>query len=104
MPLAEVAGLKKSFVAPDGSAQKVIDVPAFSVEERAHVGIRGRSGMGKTTFLHLLAGILKPEAGSVRLDGVEVSALDERLRDRVRALKIGYIFQTFNLLPAFTCV
>ena len=104
MALAEVTGLKKSFVAPDGSALQVIDVPAFSVEESAQVGIRGRSGMGKTTFLHLLAGILKPDGGSVRLDGIEVSGLDEAERDRVRALKIGYIFQTFNLLPAFTCL
>src|SRR3954453_19836065 len=100
MALAEVTGLKKSFVAPDGSALKVIDVPVFSVEESAQVGLRGRSGMGKTTFLHLLAGILKPDVGLIRLDGIEVSGLDEAERDRVRALKMGYIFQTFNLLPA----
>jgi len=104
MALAEVAGLKKGFVAPDGSVLKVIDIQDFAVEEKAQVGIRGRSGMGKTTFLHLLAGILKPDSGSVRLDGVEVSTLAEAERDRVRASKIGYIFQSFNLLPAFTCL
>ena len=104
MTLAEVAGLKKSFVAPDGSTLKVIDVQNFSVDEKAQAGIRGRSGMGKTTFLHLLAGILKPDSGSIRLDGVEISALEEAERDRIRASKIGYIFQTFNLLPAFTCL
>ena len=60
--------------------------------------------MGKTTFLHLLAGILKPDAGAVRLDGVEMSGLPEAERDRVRASKIGYIFQTFNLLPGFTAL
>jgi len=104
MALAEVTGLKKSFAAPDGTVLKVIDVAAFAVDEKAQVGVRGRSGMGKTTFLHLLAGILKPDAGAVRIDGVEVSAMDEPERDRYRARKIGYIFQTFNLLPGFTAL
>ena len=104
MALVEVAGLKKSFLAPDGSVLRVIDVGQFGVEEKTQVGIRGRSGMGKTTFLHLLAGILKPDAGTVRVDGVQVSALPEGERDRMRATKIGYIFQTFNLLPGFTAL
>ena len=104
MPLAEVAGLKKNFAAPDGTTLKVIDVGAFAVEERAQVGVRGRSGTGKTTFLHLLAGILKPDAGAVRIDGLELSGLDEAERDRYRARKVGYIFQTFNLLPAFSAL
>jgi putative ABC transport system ATP-binding protein len=102
--LVEVAGLKKSFSAPDGSVLRVIDVAQFQVEEKAQVGIRGRSGVGKTTFLHLLAGILKPDAGAVRMDGMEISGLPEAERDRVRATKIGYIFQTFNLLPGFTAL
>src|SRR5687767_3408543 len=104
MPLAEVTGLKKNFQAPDGTALKVIDVGAFSVDDKAQVGIRGRSGTGKTTFLHLLAGILKPDAGAVRIDGLEISGLDEPERDRYRARKVGYIFQTFNLLPGFTAL
>lgn len=104
MTLLEVAGLKKSFSAPDGSVLPIIDVSAFSLGEKTQIGIRGRSGVGKTTFLHLLAGILKPDAGAVRIDGVEVSCLPEAERDRCRANKIGYIFQTFNLLPAFTAL
>ncbi len=104
MNVLEVAGLRKSFASPDGSVLKVIDVADYVLEEKAQVGIRGRSGMGKTTFLHLLAGILKPDAGTVRLDAVEVSALDEPERDRYRATKIGYIFQTFNLLHGFTAL
>lgn len=104
MALAEVEQLKKSFKAPDGTALKVIDVPAFNLEEKAQVGVRGRSGTGKTTFLHLLAGILKPDAGAVRIDGSDVSQMDEAERDRFRAGKIGYIFQAFNLLPGFTCL
>ena len=104
MNVLEVAELRKSFASPDGSVLKVINVAAYAVEEKAQVGIRGRSGMGKTTFLHLLAGILKSDAGTVRLDDVEVSALDEAQRDRYRATKIGYIFQTFNLLQGFTAL
>jgi len=104
MALADVAQLKKSFKAPDGTTLAVIDVLAFTLEEKAHLGVRGRSGTGKTTFLHLLAGILKPDAGTVRVDGREVSTLAEAERDRFRAEKIGYIFQAFNLLPGFTCL
>ena len=104
VPLLEVTQLKKSFVAPDGSTHAVIDVPQFSLEEKAQVALQGESGSGKTTFLNLIAGILKPDLGSIRLAGEEVSALSEARRDRLRALTLGYIFQTFNLLPAFTCL
>ena len=104
MPLLEVSGLKKTFIAPDGLNHLVIDVPQFSVEKEAQIGLQGESGLGKTTLLHLIAGILKPDAGSIRLDGAEVSSLSESDRDRLRSTHIGYIFQTFNLLPAFTCL
>jgi len=104
MPLLEVAGLKKSFVAPDGLSHPVIDVPEFSLEKESQVALRGESGLGKTTFLHLIAGILKPDAGSIRLGDVNVSNLSESARDRLRSTRLGYIFQTFNLLPAFTCL
>ena len=104
MPLLEVAGLKKFFVAPDGLNHPVIDVPEFSLEKESQVALRGESGLGKTTFLHLIAGILKPDAGSIHLGGVNVSNLSESARDRLRSTRLGYIFQTFNLLPAFTCL
>ncbi len=66
--------------------------------------LQGESGCGKTTFLHLIAGILKPDAGTIRLAGVEMSALREPARDRLRATTIGYIFQVFNLLQGYTCL
>lgn len=104
MPLLEISQLKKSFRAPDGSTHAVIDVPAFALEEKAQLALRGESGLGKTTLLHLIAGILRPDGGSIRLGGREVSALAEAERDRLRATTLGYVFQTFNLLPAFTCL
>ena len=104
MPLLEVVQLKKSFVAPDGSKHWVIDVPNFALEQKAQLALCGESGSGKTTLLHLIAGILKPDSGRIKLAGQEVSQLSEPERDRLRAMTIGYIFQTFNLLPAFTCL
>jgi putative ABC transport system ATP-binding protein len=104
MPLLEIAGLKKAFATPDGAKHTVIDVARFALEEKAQIALSGESGLGKTTFLHLVAGILKPDAGSIRFAGQEVSGLSEPQRDRLRAMSLGYIFQTFNLLPAFTCL
>lgn len=104
MPLLEIAQLKKTFLAPDGSCHTVIDMPAFALEERAQVALRGESGSGKTTFLHLVAGILKADTGSIQLAGQNICSLSEPQRDRLRAMTIGYIFQTFNLLPGFTCL
>jgi putative ABC transport system ATP-binding protein len=64
----------------------------------------GRSGCGKTTLLHVIAGISRADSGSIHLDGVNVTGLSEAGRDRYRAAKLGYVFQTFNLLPAFTAL
>ena len=104
MPLLEISQLQKSFVAPDGTTQRVIDIPAFTLDERAQVALSGESGSGKTTFLHLIAGILKPDSGSIHIGGRAMSALPESERDRLRATSIGYIFQTFNLLQGYTCL
>lgn len=104
MPLLEISQLRKSFLAPDGSQHEVINVASFALEEKAQVALCGESGSGKTTLLHLIAGILKADGGSIRLAGQEILNLSEPQRDRVRAMTVGYIFQTFNLLPAFTCL
>jgi putative ABC transport system ATP-binding protein len=104
MPLLEITQLRKSFVTPDGASHLVIDVPSFALDERAQVALSGESGSGKTTFLHLIAGILAPDTGGIRLDGREMSVLSEAQRDRLRATTVGYIFQTFNLLQGFTCM
>ncbi len=97
-----VRNLTKSFTTPEGAKVRVVDVAEFHLEPGAQVALRGESGSGKTTFLHLIAGILRPNSGSIVIDGTEMTALGESGRDVLRAAKIGYIFQTFNLLQGHT--
>ncbi len=102
MPLLELRDLKKAYVAPSGERTQVVDVRAFSLEAGEEVGLRGASGSGKTTLLHLIAGILEPDAGRVLVDGIDSTALSEADRDRLRAHKIGYVFQSFHLLQGYS--
>lgn len=104
MALLEIERLRKSFQVPDGARQVVIDVPSFQLEARAQIALTGESGSGKTTLLNLIAGLLTPDEGTIRVAGRDITALGEAARDRMRALTIGYIFQTFNLLQGFTCL
>src|ERR1019366_3422381 len=104
MPLLQISKLKKPFSAPDGSEHSVVNVTGFDLPAEAQIALEGESGSGKTTFLHLIAGILKPDSGRIVLAGSEMSALNEPARDRLRATMIGYIFQSFNLLQGYTCL
>jgi ABC-type lipoprotein export system ATPase subunit len=104
MALLEIQRLRKTYRIPDGTRQVVIDVPEFQLEAGAQVALTGESGSGKTTFLYLIAGLLTPDAGVVRLAGQDMASLREAERDRLRARTIGYIFQTFNLLQGHTCL
>jgi len=74
----------------------------FSLEPGGFLAILGPSGSGKTTLLGLLAGLDRPSAGSVYLDGQELGALSEDERARVRGEKIGFVFQAFQLIPTLT--
>ncbi len=103
-PLLEIAELKKSYVAPDGARTPIIDVAQFALAAGRQVAMEGASGSGKTTLLHLIAGILQPDSGRIAIAGEEMTALGEAGRDRLRARRIGYVFQTFNLLQGYTAL
>jgi len=99
-----IENLTKAFSSPTGESVPILDVPQFAVAEEEQMVIVGRSGCGKTTLLHLIAGINTADSGSIKIDGLDITRLSESGRDRFRAEKIGYVFQTFNLLPSFTAL
>ncbi|MFN6130934.1 MAG: ABC transporter ATP-binding protein [Planctomycetota bacterium] len=102
--LLELENLKKSYAEPGGRQVPILDIPQFAIDEGEQVVLRGESGGGKTTLLHLISGLVKADSGSIRLEGVELTSFSEARRDRIRAAKMGYVFQTFNLLPAFSAL
>ena len=77
----------------------VLDIPELTVNRGERVFLHGPSGSGKTTLLGLIAGVLKPDPGSLEVLGQDVGALSSPARDRLRASHIGYVFQMFNLIP-----
>lgn len=100
----EVSDIEKTYVTPEGKRRAVVSIEEFVLSSAEQIGIRGESGSGKTTFLNMIAGISKPDSGTVRVDGVEISALAEARRDRLRATRIGCVYQGFNLLQGYTCL
>ncbi|MBX7256949.1 MAG: ABC transporter ATP-binding protein [Candidatus Hydrogenedentes bacterium] len=94
----------KGYASPDGGHSTVIDVRHFRMEAGEFVALQGSSGSGKTTFLNLIAGILRPDSGEIVVAGKRITDLSEAGRDRVRATSIGYVFQTFNLLQGYTAL
>ena len=77
---------------------------SFDVPQGSFAAIVGPSGSGKTTLLGLLAGLDVPSRGSVRLDGTDLSTLDEDARARLRGERVGFVFQSFQLIPTLTAV
>jgi putative ABC transport system ATP-binding protein len=96
--------VKKAYVEPNGALLPILDIPAFQLARGEQMALAGPSGCGKTTLLHIIAGISRADCGVVRVDGLDIGQLSEAGRDRYRAAKIGYVFQTFNLLAGFTAL
>jgi ABC-type lipoprotein export system ATPase subunit len=102
--LLELENVKKSFVEPQGEMLPILDIPRFQLQRGEQMVLVGPSGCGKTTMLHVIAGIRRADAGAIRVGGTDIASLSEHGRDRFRAAKMGYIFQTFNLLPGFSAL
>jgi putative ABC transport system ATP-binding protein len=103
-PVIELSNVRKSFAMPGGETVAVLDIEAFAVADGEHCALEGQSGSGKSTLLHVISGIMRPDAGRVLVDAIDLFRLDEASRDRVRADKLGLVFQQFNLLPGFTAL
>ncbi len=88
--------------AQEARPQTVLDIEALEIAGGSRVAITGPSGAGKTSLLHVLTGIEKPDAGVVDWDGVDLASLGERDRDRWRRTQVGLVFQEFHLVPGMT--
>ncbi|WP_205473633.1 ABC transporter ATP-binding protein [Nocardioides sp. SYSU D00038] len=100
-PMVAARGLTRTYGTAAAPVPALHDA-SLDVAPGEMLAVVGRSGSGKTTLLNLLGGLDRPDAGTVRVDGTEVTALDEEGLSTLRRDTISYVFQTFGLLPALT--
>ena len=99
--MLQCEGLTQTYLS-GGNPLTVLKDITFTLEDGGFLAIVGPSGSGKTTLLGLLAGLDRPASGRVWLDGNDLSGLDENARARLRAEKVGFVFQSFQLIPTLT--
>ncbi|MEE2906790.1 MAG: ABC transporter ATP-binding protein [Planctomycetota bacterium] len=102
-PVIELRGLSKTYFRSDGTilveALKPLDL---DIPKGQYLGIMGASGSGKSTLMNLLGALDQPTEGQYLLDGTDIASLDDESLSTVRGRKIGFIFQSFNLIPELT--
>jgi len=101
MPVVAAEGLVKTYGA-GRAARRVLDGASLHVHAGEVVAILGRSGTGKSTLLHLIGGLDRPDAGRIEVDGRRVTGAGEQALSRLRSTRIGFVFQFFHLLPELT--
>ena len=82
----------------------IVDVDELNISTGEKIAIVGASGSGKTTLLNLLSGLVAADQGQIVIDGQDIAALSESMRDRFRANNIGYLFQNFHLLDGYSAL
>jgi putative ABC transport system ATP-binding protein len=102
MYIIETRGLTKSYGSVEEVRVHALRGVALHVQEGELLAIMGPSGSGKSTLLHILGGVEVPTTGQVLLEGVDLALLNDDERTILRRERMGFIFQSFNLLPAFT--
>ena len=103
MSLLEVSGVKKTYKARrGGNSVEALKNVNFTIEKGEYVAIMGESGSGKTTLLNILAALDKATAGTVILDGMNLTTIKDAAIAKFRRDNLGYVFQDFNLLDTFT--
>ena len=100
--MIQLTNVSKSY--GDSGAVQALHNLSLIVEQGERLAVMGPSGSGKSTLLNLICGLDQPTSGSIKLEGVELAALDDDRRTRLRREKLGMIFQTFNLLPTLTAL
>jgi putative ABC transport system ATP-binding protein len=99
--LLEIERLTKSFAGPEGPVEVLRGVD-LALDAGRTLALTGESGSGKSTLLHLVGGLDTADGGSIRIDGQEVTALDDAGRAALRRGTVGIVFQQFNLIPSLT--
>lgn len=103
MALIEVKHAIKTYATGDSSFNALNDV-SLSIEQGEFVAIMGASGSGKSTFMNMLGTLDKPNSGNYHLDGIDVLSLDSESLSEIRNLKLGFVFQGFNLISRTTAL
>jgi putative ABC transport system ATP-binding protein len=101
-PVLRIRSLAKSY---DGPRRRVVlaDVN-LEVQAGEYVAVMGESGVGKSTLLNLIAGLERPDSGTVEIDGVDLARLDDDALSRLRGERLGFVFQAFHILPYLSLV
>tara|TARA_R110002111_G_scaffold257026_1_gene324917 strand:- start:55137 stop:55868 length:732 start_codon:yes stop_codon:yes gene_type:complete len=101
MPLVVIRNLTKQYH-KGGETISPLDGVSLDIDQGEFLSLMGASGTGKSTLLNLIASIDHPDAGSIHVDGIDITALSRSQQARWRAANLGYIFQTHNLVPVLT--
>src|SRR5215470_16385431 len=102
--MIQVQNVRKTFARGNGATVEALKSVTFDISPGEFVAVRGASGSGKSTLLNILGCLDQPSSGSYRLDGEDVAKYGDNQLSRIRNAKIGFIFQSFNLLPRTTAL